>query len=263
MKMEKVDLYYFSGTGNTFLVVKKMIETFQKNGIETNMFKIEDSSPEEVNLNHTIGLGFPIAELSTYEFVWKFIKSLPETERTEIFMVDTLGGFSGGIVGPLREIVKKKGYHPIGACEIIMPPNIFYIQDEETCKKKVNKGLEKAEKYAEALIKRKTKWGRVPLLSDAMYYTSLIGLKMTETNLNQKLLDLNPDKEKCSKCEICSRLCPIDNIIIDEDGFPKHLLHCEYCLRCTSFCPKKAIPCPINYKGKIYHAVKAKELLSN
>ncbi|MCE5213400.1 MAG: hypothetical protein LLF83_01595 [Methanobacterium sp.] len=53
--------------------------------------------------DHIIGLGFPIAELSTYEFVWKFIKSLPLSEGTEIFMVDTLAGFSGGIVGPVRD----------------------------------------------------------------------------------------------------------------------------------------------------------------
>jgi Pyruvate/2-oxoacid:ferredoxin oxidoreductase delta subunit/flavodoxin len=261
MKMEKVDFYYFSGTGNTYLVVKRMMETFQKNGIETNMYKIEDLKPEKVNLDHTIGLGFPIAELSTYEFVWKFIKSLPQSEGTKIFMVDTLAGFSGGIVGPVREIVKNKGYKPIGACEIIMPPNIFYIQDEETCKLKVNKGLQKAEKYAQTLIEGTSKWGRVPLLSNALYFTSMIGLKMTETNLNQKLLNLSPDLEKCSKCKICYRLCPVDNIKIREDEFPKHQFNCEYCMRCVSFCPKKAISCPINYKGKTYHAIKAKELL--
>lgn len=238
-----------------------MKETFQENGIPTNMYKIEKSNPEEVNLNHTIGLGFPVAELSTYEFVWKFIKSLPPADGTEIFMVDTLAGFSGGIVGPVRKIAKKKGYTPIGACEIIMPPNIFYIEDEETCKKKVEKGLMKARKYAETLIKGEAKWGRVPIFSDVMYFTSLIGLKITESDLNQKLLNFNPDEERCSKCQICHRLCPIDNIIIEKNGYPKHLKHCQYCLRCTSFCPKDATSCHINYKGKKYQAVKAKELL--
>ncbi len=262
MKPKNIDFYYFSGTGNTYLVVKKMKETFEENGFPTNMLKIEDSNPEDIDLDHTIGLGFPISKLFTYEFVWKFIKSLPSADGTEIFMVDTLGGFSGGIVGPVREIVEKKGYNPIGACEIIMPPNIFYIEDEETSKNKVEKGLAKAKKYTEALIKGKTKWGRVPILSDALYYTSLISLKVTETDLSQKLLSLNPDDEKCSKCQICFRLCPIDNIIMNENGYPEHLKHCQYCLRCTSFCPKGAIPCSLNYKGKTYRAVKAKKLLS-
>lgn len=257
-----IDFYYFSGTGNTYLVVKKMKETFQEYHITTALNKIENTPPEEVNLEHIIGLGFPIVELSTYEFVWKFIKSLPEARDTEIFMVDTLAGFSGGIVGPVKRILEKKGYHPIGACEIVMPPNIFYIEDEKVSKKKVKKGLKKAEKYARALIDGKSKWGRVPLISDAVYYTSLLGLKMTETDLNQKLLNFNSDKEKCSKCQICFQLCPVDNIKIEENGYPEHLKHCQYCLRCTSFCPKGAISCPVNYKGKTYRAIKAKELLN-
>lgn len=260
--MEFVDIYYFSGTGNTLLTIKKMKEIFEKHGIKTSVYKIEDSNPWKINLNRTIGLGFPVVGCSTHEFVWNFIKSLPQTNKTEIFMVDTLAGFSGGIVGPLRKIVEKKGYMPIGACEIIMPPNVFYIQDKKTCEKKIKKGLKKAEKYAESLIKGKSKWGRVPVLSDAVYYLSLLCLKITGTNLNQKLFYLSPDKEKCSKCGVCVKLCPINNIRMKEGEYPENLMQCQYCLRCTSFCPKQAIPCKINYKGKTYQAVKAKVLLN-
>ncbi|WP_414468533.1 EFR1 family ferrodoxin [Methanobacterium sp. ACI-7] len=261
MKIDVVDLYYFSGTGNTYLVVKEMCKTFRKCGIEADMYKIEDSNPENINVDHTIGLGFPIAELSTYEFVWNFIKALPQTEGTKVFMVDTLGGISGGIVGPVRKIVKEKGYKPIGACEIQMPTNIFYIQDKETNEKKIKKGLNRAQNYAKALIKGKAKWKKDPILYNAIYYTSMLGLKFTETNLNQKMLHLTPDKEKCNKCGTCVELCPINNIEMKEGEYPENLMHCQYCLRCVSLCPKKAISCPINYKGKTYAAVKAKELM--
>lgn len=30
---DAIDFYYFSGTGNTLLVVKKMCDTFKKNGV--------------------------------------------------------------------------------------------------------------------------------------------------------------------------------------------------------------------------------------
>lgn len=262
MKMETVDFYFFSGTGNTLLVVKKMQETFQENGIRVNLHKIEESNPEGVDLEHTIGLGFPIAELSTYKFVWKFIRALPETDQnTEIFMVDTLAGFSGGIVGPVHEIVKNKGYDPIGAKEIVMPPNIFYIQDEKSCQEKVQKGLQKAEEYVLDIIAGKSEWGRVPVISDAVYYTSIAGLKITESSLNQKLLRLVTDNEECRMCGICVKLCPVGNIIMNKGNYPEHGFNCEYCLRCTSLCPRAAISCPCNYKGKTYRAVKAKEFL--
>ncbi|BDZ71085.1 EFR1 family ferrodoxin [Methanobacterium petrolearium] len=257
-----IDFYYFSGTGNTLLVVQKMRDVFTLEGIRVNLHKIEESNPEDINLNHTVGLGFPIAEMSTYNFVWNFIKALPKTTlSTEIFMVDTLAGFSGGIVGPLREILKNKGYIPCGAKEIVMPPNIFFIQDAGACKKKVEEGIQKAEKYAQDIVNGKSQWGRVPVLSDAMYYASRASLKLTESNINQKFLRLETDEEECRKCGICYRLCPVNNIEMEEGEYPQHGFNCEYCLRCTSFCPRGAIPCPVNYKGKTYQAVKAKEFL--
>ncbi len=258
---DTVDFYFFSGTGNTLLIVKKMRDKFEKNGISVNLCKIEGSNPDEINLEHTIGIAFPVAVLSTYPFVWDFIKSLPNTNGTEIFMVNTLAGISGGIVGPLREIVKKKNYTPVGAMEIKMPPNIFFIQDEETSKDKVEKGLIKAEMYAMDIINGKARWGRVPVLSDAVNLFSMGALRLTGINLHQKFFLFDLDKDKCNRCGICVGLCPTKNIKINGGEYPVHSLKCQYCLRCTSFCPKQAIPCKFNYKGKTYRAVKAKEFL--
>jgi NAD-dependent dihydropyrimidine dehydrogenase PreA subunit len=261
MNLKTVDFYYFSGTGNTLLVVKKMRDTFEENGINVNLSKIEESNPDEINLKHTIGIAFPVAVLSTYPFVWDFLKSLPNANGTEIFMLDTLAGISGGIVGPLREIVKRKGYTPIGAKEIKMPPNIFFIQEEETNKIKVEEGLIRAEEYANDIINGKAEWGRVPVLSDAINLFSRGALKLTGVNLHQKFFLFDLDKEKCNKCGICVNLCPTKNIWINGGKYPVHGLNCHYCLRCTSFCPKHAIPCKFNYKKKTYNAVKAKEFL--
>jgi ferredoxin len=232
-----------------------------ENGVDTHLYPIEDSNVQNVDLDHTLGIAFPVAILSTYNFVWDFARSLPEARGTKIFMVDTLGGFSGGIVGPMKEIVKKKGYNPIGACEIIMPPNVFYIQDEKTCQKKIEKGLEKAERYALSIINGKSEWGRIPVISDAVYFTSIAALKLTETDLNQKWFRLKTKEDECRRCGICVKLCPAHNIEMEEGKYPEHGLKCEYCLRCTSLCPRGAITCPINYKGKTYQAVKPQEFL--
>ncbi len=259
--MKVVDFYYFSGTGNTLLIVKKMRYVFEKHDIQVNLHRIERSDPSDIDPEHTIGLGFPVAELTTYRLVWDFVKALPEAHGTPIFMVDTLGGVSGGIIGPMREIVKKKGYSPVGAKEIIMPPNIFYIQEDKVCQKKVERGLQKAGEYALDIIEGKSNWGRVPILSDIVFFISRAGLRLTKSDLNQKLLNLKINKKKCSKCGICIKLCPVGNITMTEDGYPERGYDCEYCLRCTSFCPKKAISCPINYRGKTYRAVKIRDLL--
>ncbi len=100
MIKDNIDFYYFSRTGNTYLVVHKMREVWEKQGLNVNLFPLENSNPEKINLNNLIGLGFPVAEQSTYHFVWNFIKRLPEVQGTAIFVVDTLRSFSGGVVDP-------------------------------------------------------------------------------------------------------------------------------------------------------------------
>jgi hypothetical protein len=61
---------------------------------------------------------------------------------------------------------------------------------------------------------------------------------------------------------MCVKLCPVDNIRMEENEYPENLMHCQHCLRCTSFCPKQAIPCKMNYKCKTYRAVNAKILMN-
>jgi len=123
--MKNVDIYYFSGTGNTLLVVQKAVEVFREQGVVTRLFKMEKTDPARVDIRHTIGLAFPAAVQSTYPLVWEFIDQLPPGRSVGVFMIDTMAGFSGGIVGPLRKVLRRKGYRPLGAEEIRMPNNFL------------------------------------------------------------------------------------------------------------------------------------------
>jgi ferredoxin len=46
--------------------------------------------------------------------------------------------------------------------------------------------------------------------------------------------------EKCNHCEICQKVCPADNITI-QDGKPVWNQHCEQCFACLQWCPQEAI----------------------
>lgn len=260
MKIENVDFYYFSGTGNTLLVVEKMEETFKKNGVEVKLHPIERSDPENVNLHHTLGLAFPVAGLSTYPFVWEFIESLPPADGTPVFMVDTLAGYSGGIVGPLHKKLIKKGYVPQGACEIIMPSNIFYIQSKKSRSKLIKKGVKKAERYAQVLMDGRTKWGSFPVLPSVLHAFGISIMSLWELKSQQKWFGFRAKNSECNQCGICAQICPLNNIIMKE--YPVYKCKCQFCMRCVSFCPKNAIPCKVNYKGKTHQAVKVKKFIN-
>ncbi|MFH1877938.1 MAG: EFR1 family ferrodoxin [Candidatus Omnitrophota bacterium] len=258
MMSKTVDLYYFSGTGNTLLVVRKMTEIFRQNGFNVNMLKIEKEDPLKINLQNTIGLAFPVACQSTYSFIRDFLESMPRAYgNTEVFMVDTLHSFSGAIVGPVKRLMVKKGYKTIGAKEIKMPMNLYPVKiNSEKNKYKILNGLKEAEKYAVDIISGRAKWGRIPVLSDLFY--SFVSMDLIRVFLAWMGQRFRVSKNKCAKCGLCVRLCPTHNITIRE--YPNFDRECQQCLRCVMFCPEEAITMPL-WKYARYRVVAAQDLL--
>ena len=249
--MKSLDLYYFSGTGNTILVVEKLIEVFLKNNIKVNAFKIENSKPGEVDTGKTIGLAFPVSMQSTLPFIWDFIKKLPDTtSSTEIFMVDTLHAFSGAIVGPLKRVLIKKGYNPVGAKEIIMPNNFKNKINPEKDKETIEKGLKNAEEYALSLINKNAEWENIPILPLIFYF--LVSRRFLWNFVKKYGSKFRIDYSSCTRCGICSEICPVNNIKMPD--FPEHKNKCQLCMKCVMFCPTEAIKIPF-IKIKRYKSV--------
>lgn len=257
MKNE-IDLYYYSGTGNTLLVIKEMERVLIENAFIVNMHRIENTDPALIRTDTTIGLAFPVAFQSASPFLWDFFRALPECNETEVFMIDTMMSFSGAIVGPLKKALKQKGFNCIGAKEIIMPNNWFPKKiNKEKNEIKIKKGIEQAKRYALDLINGKTAWKRIPVLSDLFYQS--VSNKFMMKNVNTAPgKRITVDRDKCTGCALCSRLCPINNISMNE--FPEWSDRCETCMRCLSFCPVGAIHIT-NKDFTPYKAVKAKELI--
>lgn len=174
-------------------------------------------------------------------------------------MVDTLQGFSGAVVGPMRLVLRSKGYTTIGAKEIIMPSNYFPEKiDEKKNARKVDKGLDKARDFAQTIVNGTSRWLRIPLLSDAFYW--MVYRPKTWRMIAETGKRFEVDRDKCKGCGTCERLCPVGNVTVDD--FPSFGGCCQSCMRCISFCPRGAIFLP--GKGyQTYRAVKAKDLLTS
>jgi ferredoxin len=257
MGQKTIDFYFFSGTGNTLLAVEEMKKVFINNNYIVNIFSIIKSNPSNINTKNIIGLAFPVAMQSTFPFVWEFIKKLPKVNKTKIFMVDTMHSFSGAIVGPLKKVLKKKGYETIGAKEIIMVRNLYTSKKNKIINaKKIEKGLKKAEEYANDIIQNKSRWPRIPVLSDLFYF--LVSRKILWKLLSKIGLQYKIDKTQCTKCRLCVKLCPVKNITFKD--YPVFDKKCQQCLRCIMFCPTYAIYLP-KVKYLKYKAVDVKKIL--
>ena len=258
METRPIEFYYFSGTGNTLLVVRAMAETFRELGYLVTLHRLETASPQDVPLDHTLGLAFPVAEQSTYPLVWDFARALPSTQGTPVFMVDTMLAYSGAIVGPLRKTLADKGYTPTGACEIVMPNNLYPRRINQARNEvKIARGLDKARRYARQLSEGAARWGRIPLLPDLFH--ALAGSKLTWKATSAIGRRLIVDEALCNQCGLCAELCPVGNIVLSP--YPRYLDKCQQCMRCVSFCPTEAIRLPW-FRHARYRAVRAKDLLA-
>lgn len=253
-----VDFYWFSGTGNTLLATRAMTQTLRAAGLQVNLHRLERADPSAFDPSHSLGLAFPVAVSTTYPLVWRFCRALPRVEGTPVFIVDTLGGFSGAIVGPLRAIFRKKGYTAVGAREIQMPTNVFRRREPSDSDARMRaKGERLADRYAQDLLTGRANWGHVPLLPDIAY--ALMGSRFMWRLVAHDGRRMRLDGERCTGCGLCARLCPVQNINMVDD-LPERDVRCEFCMRCAAFCPEQAWDPP--YMPLIqYRAVSAADLL--
>jgi ferredoxin/flavodoxin len=246
-----IDIYYFSGTGNTFLAAETFANHISVEGFSVNLFRLEKSRAKEIDTNHIIGVAFPVA-MSTYPLVWDFVYALPKTAGTKIFMLATMAGGSIGLVGKMKSVLSEKGYIPIGAHQAKMPPNVFYVLDEERNKKIQKEGLASVKIYAEEIANGTAGWQRIPFLSEFAYclYLAIIGL--WKFQWHQRFFRYTVDESRCTHCGFCAQLCPVENIELN--SIPRFGLKCQYCMRCISYCPAKAIRSKFQYKNRTYMA---------
>lgn len=239
MLREPVVIYVFTGSGNTWTVAREIADVLLDGGVSTELRPLEKSDPADSAKAGTLGLAFPIAMFTAYPLVWKFIEDLPPGNGRSVFMVDTLAGFSGGIVGPLKRVLLRKGYRPTGAKEVKMPSN--YSRKEAEGEKDSHiraKGLKQAASFARDLISGRSGWGSFPLFSDIIKGLGYNADSPAWRSIRKKF-PLAADAEKCTRCGLCEKICPVGNIRMDDlPGFGDE---CLFCQRCLSFCPEEAI----------------------
>ncbi|MDR3256622.1 MAG: EFR1 family ferrodoxin [Endomicrobium sp.] len=241
MKNKIVDIYFFTGTGNTYLVAKKTAKVLQENGCTVTVNDITKISPVKINLSNTIGICFPIACWNTFPIVKNFINNLPKVDGTEVFILTTMGDSSLNAATNFGDILKKKGYSLIGTKGFLMPNNFIAVQKEENNITKRAKAYSKIESYATALADGTAKAGKTNLFFKICFAGTNFIINRWQGNLFQKIVKFNTVKDKCNKCGLCIKICPVKNISLEKEYPIFNGKKCQLCMRCISYCPSHAI----------------------
>lgn len=244
---KKMDVIYFSGTGNTEMVVNHIIQILQDKNIE--VCKKSASSPYEHKKGTELLLAFPINSQAVSPYIWRFMKNLPEGMGDQVHVVVTLNE-SAAILKPLNKLLKKKGYLPQSTVEISMPNNM--LVGEDTTANRLKSAIKAAEQFAKELVENQTTWKEE---KKGSAFVSFLSRKTVLPWITMRLVNkIETDESKCTKCGLCVKECPVHNIRMED--IPIHLNQCQFCMHCGAVCPNGAV----RFKGKPdYHIRTAKE----
>ena len=255
---KNVNIYVFSGTGNTLIVANKIAEVLNSKSYNSAVYKMESVKPQDIDLNSAIGIGFTTAFWNTYPFVRTWINNLPNGNGTELFLFTTMGDSSCGMIAHIAKILEQKNYKIIGAKGFIMPNNFLLVRGEQSNKNIIKKTLIKVEEYTNGIINGNGYIRRTNVFSSISFAGSnIVTTKFWNTKLAKKIMKFKIDKTKCNGCGSCAMICPLENIEIK--NIPQFKDKCIFCLRCVSYCPQQALSNKILLKT--YKALNLKDMI--
>ena len=231
---------YFSGNGNT----RFCIEKFCHYNDGSKPLSIEDSrTVEAISKTEEIVLAYPIYYSNIPKIAADFIHTNKSCfANKKVFVIATMGLFSGDGAGCGARLLKKHGASIIGGLHLKMPD---CIGDVKALKRPLaqNQQLiinaDQKIKRSVAMLKKgePTKEG----LGFLYHAAGLLGQRLWFYRKTMHYTDkINIAENKCDGCCRCVALCPMKNLTI---ATPKISASnkCTMCYRCINTCPNKAL----------------------
>ncbi len=249
----KTTIYYFTGTGNSLNIARKLggkIPGAEIKNIaacwETGGSSVPSGSgtPESTV---RIGFVFPTYAYGLPRMVKEFAETVPIPGDAYLFAVASNCGIPGPVLKQLGKILRKRGRKLHAGFAVLDPSSSLANDPEKDGVQKLmisaNRGEKPApsssriDEIAAAVLEEhrqplEASNRRVNFLGRLLYPLALKRFKTSGR-------DFHADSS-CSGCGICMQVCPRNNISI-ENGSPVWDGDCEFCHACIQWCPKSAI----------------------
>lgn len=259
-----IEIYYFSGTGNSLHVAKELCKRLPESKLIPIVGVLDNE--EIITKGEVVGFVFPIYFTTVPAPVRKFLEKLKMESAKYTFSVTTrLGTFSVANVCVSR-ILKKKGINLDSQFVLNMasnsPTGLKPGKGDEDWIKKINKEkvlqLE-SEVQARLDIIKKAILGREKIPPKMIFNPFLAVLERIMyilTGNTKTQINFYTDST-CIGCGICEQVCLAKKIKMHgEKPVWQKDVDCYYCYACFNFCPMQSILVKNKYTkktGRYFH----------
>ena len=230
-------IFYFSGTGNSLWAARQVAGGLGNSEL-VSMFdfkRIHGKISSEA-----VGLAFPVHIWGVPPPVVDFVKALPDLSAEYVFAIATNGGQVSNTLVQLKQIMRERGLPLSAGFEITLPSNYIPWGGPGPIEKqnvRFERGREKLDRIATHIKEREC----IPVEKGPLWARFLFSgfYKMSYHQVAKMDRQFRAD-EKCTRCGICQKICPVGNITMN-DGLPVWNHRCVQCFACLQWCPPEAI----------------------
>ena len=236
----KTIIYYFTGTGNSLAVAKKLAAAIGDCDL-VPIASLRKTNGDIIPRAERIGIVCPLYFSGLPLMVAGFAERLDLSHVEYAFSVITLGGPGGAsALRQLDTILRKRQDRGLDAGFSVTMPGNYILMYSSPAGKKQEEILAMAEEQVGSITgpvarceKRELPSSFVSSLLHTLFYSWFT----SHAHTDDKKFTVN---DKCTSCGTCVAICPADNIELVE-GKPVWKHHCELCCGCIHNCPVEAI----------------------
>ena len=243
--MKKIELKYFTGTGNSLQVLNRMKNEFQKNDYDVDIASITDDEDFDCDCE-LAGFCFPVYAYGLPRICRTYLNSLPVQQTSKkVFLVVSAGNPDeiGYALEIGKEILRKKNFEVVYSEAVQMPSNwipFMVTPPKNQAQAFLEKGAEKAAKIANNIMNG-ISFHHVFNIPKSMNRSGFLFEYYSFHKLGINFMwRIFRTSENCNSCGMCAKICPTKSIEIKE-GKPRWKSSCEQCMRCVNYCKQEAI----------------------
>lgn len=235
--MKRVDVFVFSGTGNTMKCAKELERQLLALGAEVNLMRVEDGAETVDVVGDTVVVCYPVHGFNAPMNMIRFCRALPSS-HADFYVLKTSGeplSINDNSSGRIARSVRAKGYAYRGEFHLIMPYNMIFRHTDAMAAKMWATAKARIPKTAQIVYAGETHAKKVSF--KAKLVCGVVGIEHWGARFNGRFFRVK--KDKCVGCMQCVNNCPTHNITY-KDGRFKFGNQCLLCTRCSFNCPTDA-----------------------